>query len=1116
VFVSARRFVLGMLVWLCVPAGVVLVESAPAFAAAPEAPSLELVSRKATPGVAASLRGVLYPNATGEPGSYEFLYEQSASECSGGSKTASGIATGNQFEEVSETLTGLQSGKQYTVCLSVTSPGGTTLSAPVTFTAPIAVETPNALKAEPIAATTTTLHGVLNPGAGRETEPGSYAFLYKRSASECEGESATPSTAAAGAKEEAVSAPATELLAHTTYTFCLRATNEVGEAAVSAPVTFTTLAAAPDIEEASVNDVTSTSATFVAKVNPDGSATTYAFEYAPVGGSFVAVPEAAGRGSLVEGSTGTTVSVHVQVGLLAHSEYEFRVMAANAVGTVTGEAVSFTTQTAGGELELPDHRQWELVTPPNKHGAQFSLIGFPLAQAAEDGGGIAYETTAPTEAQPPGFGQLDLRGEQALAEHRPGGWSSHEISPPHVGASHGETGYPEFQFFSADLSAAFVFEQTETESSIPLLSTEASENTPYVRHDAVCGGPSAASECYRPILTGKEGFADVPPGIEFGHFGTVELEGAAPDLNHVVLRSLGSERRLPGLFEWSAGAPPSEALQQINLLPTSEGGGEIGGTLGGTLPGEAGSPWNGDRHAVSDDGSRVFWTGQETGESYALYMRDTVRHETVRLDVRQPGAPNGGEPKAIFAWASSDGSKAFFTDNDEQQRLTVQSGHTGRDLYECEISEEAGRLVCKLTDLTPEAQGESAGAQREGVLGASEDGSYVYFTATTGVLGNGAQRGAVTGACNGQTDPHGTCNLYEYHDGKTTFIAALSDEDEEDYAVTASTYPLSQVSPDGRYLAFMSAGRLTSYDNRDAVSGKPDQEVYLYDALEERLSCVSCNPTGSRPTGLELEEFTFNGKHPLDLVGAKATGGDDAFNNHSWIAANLPHPYEINKKHALYQRRALANGGRVFFDSNDALVPQDVNGQEDVYEFEPAGTGTCSSSSVTFSTRSGGCTSLISSGSSPEESAFLDASKTGGDVFFVTNGRLTSQDYDTSYDIYDAHECSSSVPCVAQPTVPPPCSSGDSCKGPPALQPPIFGAPASATFNGAGNITGSSTKQAVSVRSLTRAQKLARAVRACRKRPKRSRSACIRRAKRRYGANAARRSVTASGRAGGR
>ncbi len=66
-------------------------------------------------------------------------------------------------------------------------------------------------------------------------------------------------------------------------------------------------------------------------------------------------------------------------------------------------------------------------------------------------------------------------------------------------------------------------------------------------------------------------------------------------------------------------------------------------------------------------------------------------------------------------------------------------------MYECEIVEAAGKPVCKLTDLTPAAGGEAAGVQGV-VVGASEDGSYVYFVAN-GVLGDGGARGATPGDC---------------------------------------------------------------------------------------------------------------------------------------------------------------------------------------------------------------------------------------------------------------------------------------------------------------------------------------------------------------------------------
>jgi hypothetical protein len=297
----------------------------------------------------------------------------------------------------------------------------------------------------------------------------------------------------------------------------------------------------------------------------------------------------------------------------------------------------------------------------------------------------------------------------------------------------------------------------------------------------------------------------------------------------------------------------------------------------------------------------------------------------------------------------------------------------------------------------------------------------------------------------------------------------------------------------------MSEEELTGYDNRDAVSGRPDVEVYLYDAASNRLACASCNPTHARPVGAEV---AFNDEQ---LVGGglaeKVKGAQQR-----WVAANLPPwvrgGYSGDGKYVpdLYQPRFLSDSGRLFFDSRDALVAQDVNGTQDVYEWEPPGVGGCTTGSTAFSGQSGGCVSLISAGSSPEESAFMDASETGGDVFFITLSKLTAQDFDSALDVYDAHECSGRAPCVAAAVGAPPCSTGDACKAAPTPQPAIFGAPASATFSGAGNVIPPEQSSVKSSRlKLSRAQTLARALRACARKRRATRAACERAARKRYG-----------------
>jgi hypothetical protein len=235
----------------------------------------------------------------------------------------------------------------------------------------------------------------------------------------------------------------------------------------------------------------------------------------------------------------------------------------------------------------------------------------------------------------------------------------------------------------------------------------------------------------------------------------------------------------------------------------------------------------------------------------------------------------------------------------------------------------------------------------------------------------------------------------------------------------------------------------------------------------------------------------------------------------TWLAANVPGwtpNVSINK--SLYQSRYLSNSGRLFFNARDALVPQDANGTWDVYEYEPTGVGACTSAAATFSARSGGCVGLISGGSSGEESAFLDASATGGrdtegaegggDVFFLTSAKLAMQDFDTSRDVYDAHECTDSSPCVPpSPAQPAPCATSDSCKASPTTQPTIFAAPASTGVSGAGNLAPiAAIKPASKPPSATqlKAARLAKALKSCRlKRVKRKRHRCESQARRRYG-----------------
>ncbi|HWX44391.1 MAG TPA: hypothetical protein VNY52_03605 [Solirubrobacteraceae bacterium] len=759
--------------------------------------------------------------------------------------------------------------------------------------------------------------------------------------------------------------------------------------------------------------VTSTSATLAAEIDPLGASTSYRLEY----GSSTAYGHVF-AGSVGEGMGYAPIASQVQ-GLEPSATYHYRLVTESEVGTVQGADRTFTTQPASGELALPDGRAWELVSPPNKGGALIEDVEH--VQAASDGSGIVYAASEPIGEDI--VGHVGNNGEAIasateLSTRGPDGWRTRDISPTESILPEGEqalnllTNAEAFMTFTPDLSLG-VMEGRGLKSP---QSEEATEPTLYVRNDT--------SGTYEPLVTQ----ANVPAGTRWAPdklehaYEDMSFQAATPDLGHILFADWAaltpeaftekgqSRAYAVNLYEWSGGQ-----LQLVNILP--DGKPKLGAAFGTGAEGEGGypNPW-----AMSADGRWIVFRYGQLGAGDNWYVRDMVERRTVPF-----GRPGG---KTKFETMSRDGSRLFYLEPESGEE---QEG----ELYV--FDPESGTT----TDLTAKhLEGERSADVQNMLVGIGEGGSYVYFVAK-GVLASGATRGQD--------------NLYVMHDDggewQTTFIGTLSREDSHDWRreVNGSSEVkniTSRVTPNGRYLAFMSDRSLTGYDNRDARSGQPDEEVYLYDAETNRLVCASCNPSGARPFGIfDRSGSGTGGELLMDQSGAWSGEGGH------WLAADIALEWNTDLGVAFHQAVDLSNGGRLFFNSSDALVPQDTNGVADVYEYEPAGVGSCTSADATFSTSTGGCVSLISSGQSAAESTFLDASE-GGDAFFLTAARLTSEDRDTAYDVYDAHICAEAKPCRAEPVAPPECTSGDSCKAAPSLQPELFGAPPSETFNGAGNV----------------------------------------------------------------
>ena len=129
--------------------------------------------------------------------------------------------------------------------------------------------------------------------------------------------------------------------------------------------------------------------------------------------------------------------------------------------------------------------------------------------------------------------------------------------------------------------------------------------------------------------------------------------------------------------------------------------------------------------AVSADGSRAFWTyaPEDPGEPNRLFVR-VDGTETFQLDKHQSGAGSeaGG---GVFRGASADGSVAYFTD--AKALVSGANAKAGQpDLYRYEFGQ-----ATPLTDLTKGA----VPGNVKGVVGVSEDGSYVYFVAGAALSG---------------------------------------------------------------------------------------------------------------------------------------------------------------------------------------------------------------------------------------------------------------------------------------------------------------------------------------------------------------------------------------------
>jgi hypothetical protein len=206
-------------------------------------------------------------------------------------------------------------------------------------------------------ASSAVLHGELSPPPAAKSKVAWY-FEYNRGAG-CTGGPTTPFEPEAEVQALKVSKEITGLEPDTQYTACVVAESNFGQN-VGAPVPFTTSKVPPGVDEESVSNLTASSATIDAQINPYNQETFCVLEYGT--DSTLATKEFASCGELPASLGDQPASASIE-GLEADTTYYYRVFALNGSGekgegaiqpfktvgsplTTTGEADSVTRITA--------------------------------------------------------------------------------------------------------------------------------------------------------------------------------------------------------------------------------------------------------------------------------------------------------------------------------------------------------------------------------------------------------------------------------------------------------------------------------------------------------------------------------------------------------------------------------------------------------------------------------------------------------------------------------------------------------------------------------------------------------------------------------------------------
>ncbi len=237
--------------------------------------------------------------------------------------------TGSSNTVVSKGISGLTPNTTYHFRVVGVNAGGTVYAGDLTFTTTAAAPTVTTKPATGVTATGATLNGTVNANNNSTTVTFQYGLTTAYGSTVTADQS--PVT---GGSNTAVSKAITGLTPNTTYHYRVVGVNP-GGTANGGDLTFSTTAVAPTATTNGAG-VTATGATLNGIVNPNGSPTSYYFQW----GLTTAYGNSTSSQSAGSGTSNVVVSTPL-IGLTPNATYHYRIVATNNLGTTYGADMTF-------------------------------------------------------------------------------------------------------------------------------------------------------------------------------------------------------------------------------------------------------------------------------------------------------------------------------------------------------------------------------------------------------------------------------------------------------------------------------------------------------------------------------------------------------------------------------------------------------------------------------------------------------------------------------------------------------------------------------------------------------------------------------------------------------